>query len=137
ARTIEELARPDERITLELGFLPDDALVQLATSSELVVMPYRFMHNSSGAITALSLNRPVLVPDNEVNRMLSDEVGPGWVIRYEGELTAEAIVAALEEVRTTPRPPRPNLEAREWDAAGADHARAYRAAIEHTRRGKR
>lgn len=134
AADIEDLARGDARISIELGFLSDAALVELATSSELVVMPYRFMHNSSGAITALSLDRPVLVPDNAVNRLLGEEVGPGWVFRYRGELTAAGIVEALGDLRAGDRSARPNLDARDWRAAGADHVRAYRAAIAHSRR---
>lgn len=131
---LHSLADPDPRIAMELGFLSDEELVGLATSSELVVMPYRFMHNSSGALTALSLDRPVLVPDNEVNRLLDDEVGPGWVHRYAGELTTEAILAALDELKAGPRSARPNLDARSWEATGAEHVLAYRRAIELSRR---
>ncbi len=129
SNTIKALAEGDSRIHLELGFLPDADLVRLATSSELVVMPYRFMHNSSGALTALSLNRPVLVPDNEVNRLLSDEVGPGWVLRYPGEFTTSALVTALSELCEKPPSGSPNLEARDWAAAGIAHASAYRRAM--------
>ena len=129
ARRIEQLARGDDRIRVEFGFLPDAALVELATSSELVVMPYRFMHNSSGTITALSLDRPVLVPDNLVNRLLAEEVGPGWVFRYPGDLTATAIVDAIAQLRASTRSARPDLSARGWESAAARHLQAYRAAI--------
>lgn len=133
ASRIEELAKGDARITIELGFLSDAALVDLATSSELVVMPYRFMHNSSGTITALSLDRPVLVPDNAVNRLLGEEMGAGWVFRYRGELTAAGIVEAVAELRASGRSARPDLSARDWRVAGANHVQAYRMAIAHSR----
>ncbi len=67
-----------------------------------MVLPYREMHNSGAALTALSLNRPVLVPDNEVNRELAEEVGPGWVFRYDGELTGRHLLDALAAHRARP-----------------------------------
>ncbi len=62
-----------------LGFAPDADLVREISMSEMVVLPYRFMHNSGAVLLALSLDRPVLVPDNEVNRLLEIEVGSDWV----------------------------------------------------------
>ena len=59
-----------------LEYLGEAAFVEVVSSSELVVLPYRFMHNSGSASAALSLGRPVLVPDNDLNRALSSEVGP-------------------------------------------------------------
>jgi beta-1,4-mannosyltransferase len=135
ADTISRLSRDDPRITLQLAFLADTEFVDIVRSSELVVLPYRFMHNSAGTLTALSLDRPVLVPDNVVNRELSDEVGPGWVIRYAGELTGDHLLAALTEVRACPDRPPPDLHGRDWHGAGAEHVHAYREAIA-LRRGR-
>lgn len=132
AESVNSLAAGDPRIDLHLAFLSDAELVEIVTSSQLVVLPYRFMHNSGGALAALSLNRPVLVPDNEVNRKLSAEVGDGWVHLFDGELTADAILRALDA--TGPRSDRPDLSARNWDRAGINHATAYRAAIDLVRR---
>ena len=87
------------------------------------------MHNSSAAITALSLDRPVLVPDNTINQRLSDEVGPGWVFRYEGELTARQLVDALATLRKNRPASRPELGGRNWDLTGTEHVNAYRRAI--------
>ena len=50
------------------------------------MLPYRHMHNSGAALTALSLDRPVLVPETDVNRDLARETGPGWVVTFAGEL---------------------------------------------------
>ncbi|WP_354567041.1 glycosyl transferase [Glaciihabitans sp. UYNi722] len=128
AASVASLADGDRRIELHLAYLSDAELVEIVTSSELVVLPYRFMHNSGGALAALSLNRPVLVPDNEVNRKLSDEVGSGWVHLFDGELTAESIITALDAAAV--RADRPDLSARDWDRAGIEHADVYRAAID-------
>ena len=124
-----ELAGTDERITIEFGFVSDATIADVVTSSELLVLPYRVMHNSSAAITGLSLDRPILVPDNEVTRDLAAEVGPGWVHTFEGELSSESLLAALEAVRTHPPVTRPRLDAREWVDSGRAHVEAFRTAV--------
>lgn len=127
------LSNDDSRIHLTLKFLSDQELVDIATSSELLVLPYRFMHNSGSALTALSLNRPILVPDNEVNRSLSEEVGEGWVWRFTGELDGAIILDVLAKVRARPTGTRPNLESRGWTRVGDRHFEAYSRAIAITR----
>ncbi|MBM4515638.1 hypothetical protein GS432_01345 [Rhodococcus hoagii] len=67
-QTIEAVSQRCERVSSALGFAPDADLVREISMSEMVVLPYRFMHNSGAVLLALSLDRPVLVPDNEVNR---------------------------------------------------------------------
>ncbi|HEX8486940.1 MAG TPA: glycosyl transferase [Propionibacteriaceae bacterium] len=126
---LTELASRDPRVKLIPRYIPDEELVRVACSAELVVLPYREMHNSGGALTALSLDRPVLVPHNEVNARLSREVGPGWVHTYRGELTSAVLARALSDVRSGPRADRPDLSAREWDVAGSRHVAAYRRAL--------
>jgi glycosyltransferase involved in cell wall biosynthesis len=129
AATIQGLAAGDGRIRLDLRQLTDSELVEIVTSSELVVLPYRFMHNSAGALTVLSLGRPVLVPDNEVNRRLREEVGPGWVYLYQGDLTGEALLVALAAVRHDARSAAPDLSRRAWDETARLHLDTYRKAI--------
>jgi beta-1,4-mannosyltransferase len=129
AETLRDCAKADPRITLTLEFLSDATLVEVATEAELVVLPYRHMHNSGGVLTALSLDRPVLVPANEVNERLSLEVGPGWVYQYRGDLTAADLSETLDRVHATARSTSPDLSRREWDAAGERHVEAYRRAI--------
>ncbi len=134
ATTLRHLADGDPRINLDLRFLDDGELADTVGQSELVVLPYRFMHNSGATLTALSLDRPVLVPDTEVNQRLEAEVGPGWIARYEGELTAEAIEAARATLTPANRAEHPDLSRREWADAGVQHADAYRRAL-RLRRG--
>ncbi|WP_258070444.1 glycosyl transferase [Clavibacter michiganensis] len=134
ADTVRALAAGDDRIRLDLHFLTDAELVEIVTSSELVVLPYRFMHNSGGALAALSLDRPVLVPDNAVNRALAEEAGPGWIHLFDGDLTPEELLRAAEAVRTGARASSPELSGRDWDRAGTAHASAYRRAL-RIRRG--
>ena len=128
AATITTLADGDPRVTLRFDFLSDDELVAAVTAAELVVLPYRFMHNSGTVLAALSLDRPVLVPDTPVNADLAAEVGPGWIHTFTGDLTGAAIEAALTAARE-PRSATPDLGAREWADAGHAHLAIYRLAL--------
>jgi glycosyltransferase involved in cell wall biosynthesis len=119
-------AGDDERIDFTFAFLSEAELVTVASSSELIVLPYREMHNSGGALAALSLDRPVLVPANEVNDLLSREVGDGWVYTYTGELTSEDLERTLASVRGAGRTDRPRLAAREWLHGAELHVQFYR-----------
>ncbi|OMH31604.1 glycosyl transferase [Tersicoccus sp. Bi-70] len=129
AGTLTEAAAQDPRISTRLAFLTDAELVDVVGSSQLVVLPYRHMHNSGGALTALSLNRPVLVPDNTVNRRLADEVGAPWVQLFDGELTAADLQRASSAVQGLGAGDRPDLTGRDWSGAGQAHLAAFREAI--------
>lgn len=130
---ITSLAGADPRISLSFGFLNDDDLVREITEAALIVLPYVHMHNSGTVLAALSLERPVLVPDNAVNRALSQEVGPGWVLVYDGELTSQVISDAL--ARATRKPPMggPRLDARGWSEGAQLHVDAFRLALRRAR----
>lgn len=136
AATVTALADGDPRVSLRFDFLSDDELVAAVTAAELVVLPYRFMHNSGTVLAALSLDRPVLVPDTPVNADLAAEVGPGWIHTFTGDLTAEAIEAALAAARE-PHAATPELSAREWADAGQAHLAIYRLALSRARRSGR
>lgn len=127
-------AADDDRITCTLRFLDDDEFVAAITAAELVVLPYREMHNSGGVLAALSLDRPVLVPDNEVNRLLADEAGADWVLMFAPPLRGSDLVSAVARARRR-RPGRPDLSAREWGPTVRAHVAAYRQAV-RLRRGR-
>lgn len=124
---LHEAAAGDPRVTIDPRFLDDAELVQAISTSELIVLPYRHMHNSGTALAALSADRPVLVPDNEVNRALAAEVGEGWVELFDGALTAQKLRDALAASRV--RSPHPDLSAREWSVSRDKHLAAFRDAI--------
>ncbi|WP_253259322.1 glycosyltransferase [Subtercola boreus] len=125
ADDLRRRAAGDDRIDLTLEFLDDGRLVDTVTQASLVVLPYTEMHNSGGALTALSLCRPVLLPANPVNERLNAEVGPGWVYQYHGALTPEVLATTLAEVASRGPIAPPCLDAREWRAAGLLHYSAY------------
>jgi glycosyltransferase involved in cell wall biosynthesis len=131
------LATGDPRVTTQLEFLPDEDLVRIAGAAELVVLPYREMHNSGGVLAALSLDRPVLSPDNDVNRRLAGEVGERWVQRFEPPLTAEILLDTLDRVQSEQAAApdeTPDLSRRDWSRTAAQHVAAYRRAVALRRR---
>ncbi len=123
---LRALAGHDERITFEFHFLTDEELVNVARTSQLVVLPYPEMHNSGAVLAALSLDRPVLVQRNQVNDDLAREVGEAWVVRYEPPLSGAVLAEAMEGVPDGTAP-RPDLSRREWAECGAAHLAAFRA----------
>jgi glycosyltransferase involved in cell wall biosynthesis len=137
AAELVERAAGDERITLELRYLSDEELVTRIGEAELVVLPYRELHNSGAALAALSLGRPLLVPANEVTADLAAEVGQGWVLRYAGDLTSDVLRDGLQALNATDRGAEPDLSRREWSTAGEAHLTAYSEALrrrQHRRR---
>lgn len=123
---ITQLASDNDRISLEFGFISDSALVDIVTSSELVVLPYRAMHNSAAALTALSLDRAVLVPDNPVTRALAIETGEGWVHTFRGELSHDDVVSAIAAVHARgDGSASPRFSGRSWSRTSRSHIDAY------------
>ena len=135
ASSLRALAAADPRVELSLAFLDEPELVDVVSSSALLVLPYSHMHNSGTVLAGLSLDTPVLVPANAANAALAAEVGPGWVLQYEGDLDADDLVAALDAAEAEGRPGSPDLSARDWPAGAAAHVAAYREAVEA--RGRR
>jgi beta-1,4-mannosyltransferase len=115
----------DARISSRLEFVDDDVMVAEVSRSALVVLPYREMHNSGALIVALSLGRPTLVPRSPANEALAAEVGRDWVLQYDGELNADILRGALDEVAGRDPVDVPDLDGRGWDVMGERHYRAY------------
>lgn len=128
AEALTAVAREDSRISLLLRRIDDAELVEELGQAELVVLPYPEMHNSGAVLTSLSLGRPVLVPDNEVNRALADEVGPGWLQTFVPPLTGEHLLVALARVHGENLDV-PRLDSRDWATIADAHERAYRRAV--------
>ncbi|TFW00233.1 glycosyltransferase [Leifsonia flava] len=130
---IEAAAVGDRRIDAAFEYVDDERLAEEVGEAELVVLPYREMHNSGVAILALSLGRPILVPENETNADLATEVGETWVQRFSGTVDAADLARALAAVRDLGTE-RPDLSRRSWSTVGSQHAQAYERAV-RIRRG--
>jgi glycosyltransferase involved in cell wall biosynthesis len=137
AATIERACRRDRRISAVTEYVPDDQLVREVTESELVVLPVDRITNSSTLILALSLDRPVLVPSTPITEEVAAEVGPGWVVTYEGALEAADISRAMQHAGERSDRTSPDLSRRAWDAIGSQHAEAFERAVALARHRRR
>lgn len=130
-KEVETVAVADSRVELNLSHIDDDDLAREVRRSAIVVLPYKETHNSGALLLALSLDRPVLVPENEITLALGREVGAGWVLTYSGELTSADLASGLSAV-ARPRPDRlarPDLSQREWALVGEQHLEVFERAI--------
>ncbi len=115
----------DSRISPMTEFQTDAELVQKITSSEIVVIPYERVYNSSTALLALALARPIITTDSPTMRELQDEVGPEWVHILKEALSSESLLNAVNDVRSHDRRDMPRLQNRDWYTIGAQHAALY------------
>jgi beta-1,4-mannosyltransferase len=119
----------DDRISARLQYVTDAELDEEILAAEIIVLPYRHMHNSGALFLALSHNRPVLVPRSGVNEDISREVGAGWVYQFDGDLDGAQLIQTLHDVqRSGPASP-PDLGARDWDVIGEQLYEAYRLVV--------
>jgi len=133
AADVRAAAARDPRITTLADYVPDDELVREITSSELVVLPFAAITNSGSLLLALSLDRPVLVPSSPMTDALAAEVGPGWVLTYDGTLQPATLEQALADARSLGVEGRPDLSGREWGVIGAAHAEVFAGAAARAR----
>jgi glycosyltransferase involved in cell wall biosynthesis len=61
-REIRDLAARDERVHLDLNYLPDDQVPTYFAAADVVVLPYRHVFNSGSVVLAMSMARPLVVP---------------------------------------------------------------------------
>jgi len=129
--SIERAVGRSPRMSARLEFVPDAALVAEIGRAELVVLPYKEMQNSGSLLVALSLGRPVLAPRSEVNESILSEVGPEWLHLYDGELTEDVLLGAVDTVRAQAptRATTPRMLDRDWPAVGRRHYEAYLRAL--------
>lgn len=123
---VEASSRADPRVTARYGFVSDEALVTEVTEAQLVVLPYEELHSSGAVLVALSLDRPVLIPESPTAGALRDEVGAEWVHVFQPPLDADSVRAALA---APPPSGTPDLHARAWARIRDAHTAAYRRAL--------
>ena len=133
AQRLQRAAAGDHRIEFMLRHASDAELADAISAAELVVLPYTEMHNSGAALLALSLDRPVLVPTNPVTTALAAEVGPDWVVTYDGLLSPQVLADALAQTRQPRSRVTPDLTHRRWAVGAADHVEAYGRAVQAAR----
>jgi beta-1,4-mannosyltransferase len=121
---VKDATQSDPRISHVLEYVSDRALADEIHAAELVVLPYKEMHNSGAALLALSLGKPVLIVRNTSNEILAREVGLPWVHMFEN-LSGADIESALARSNSIAAGDKPDLGLRDWREAGVLHAEAY------------
>ncbi len=124
ADEVREAAGGDPRVRLALGHVPDQDVQHYLRAADLVVLPFRDITNSASALLALSFDRPVLVPARGAMGELQALAGADWVSTYDGDLTPEMLVAALDWALRRPSGA-PRLEALEWPEIARQTLSAY------------
>lgn len=62
AEFLQELAKPDSRISFYLRYIPDDEVQVFMNASDIVVLPFARILTSGTTVLAMSFGRPVIVP---------------------------------------------------------------------------
>lgn len=127
AAELEQAARSDERVRLDLSFVPTERVQFYLRAADLIVFPYRDILNSGSALLALSFDRPILVPERGAMAELRDTAGAEWVRTYRGELDPEKLIEAMAWATATPRDPEVLLRQLDWDNIGRQTVLAYEA----------
>lgn len=131
-RQVESACAADTRARARLDYVADDELLRAIGESELVILPYRDMYNSGAMLLALSINRPVLVPETAATTALAAEVGRDWVLTYRGGLTRDELDRGIGRLRERRRADGPDLSARNWPGIGMAHRSAYLVALDRS-----
>lgn len=138
ARTtvLERFAAVDPaRVSTRIELISDGAIVMEMTAAELVVLPQTAeLDDLHLVLLALSLDRPVLVPDNALTRSVAKAVGEGWVLRYSGTLAPEALEGAMKRLRAEPLAGQPDLEGRDRETTTRAYAEIFANAAKRSRR---
>lgn len=111
---IIQLAAGDDRIRLQLKFIPDDHLQTYFQAADLVALPFTEILNSGSTLLALSFDRPVLVPHQGALVSLQEAVGSAWMKLYETDLTPTVLASGLQWAKTQSRPTAIDLSAFDW-----------------------
>ena len=77
-------------VVLRLKRIPDEEVARLLAAADVVVLPFRQVTTSGSAMLALSLGRPLIVPDLPGLAHLPDQA----VLRYDGQIPALAAAMA-------------------------------------------
>jgi beta-1,4-mannosyltransferase len=133
---IEAARRGDERVHLHLAAVSAEDVSSWHAAADVVVLAYDTASslNSGAALLALSLDRPVVMPDGPSARELRDQIGHQWVKPVRGSVD-DLMIAALSA--SPPADPRPSLDHLAWGEVAEKTISAYELAISRKRRRSR
>lgn len=125
-RSIADAAAGDDRIRLDLRFVPDAEIPLVLGAADLVALPYSHILHSGSALLALSFDRPVLIPERGAMNELQQHVGTDWVRTHPVPLAADALADAVRWAQSTPRSDRAPLDDLDWDVLARQTVALYR-----------
>ena len=125
ASDLRAAAKGDNRIHLDLRFIPEEEISSVLAAADLVVLPYDHIMHSGSALLSLSFHRPVLVPARGAMKELQSDVGPKWVFTYDPPLTPTDLETAFQTARAGDRPREVSLAGRSWDTLADQTVRLY------------
>ncbi|WP_235436347.1 glycosyltransferase [Arthrobacter sp. RIT-PI-e] len=121
-------AKGNSSIVFKFGFVSDQEMVDEISQGEVVVLPYKEMHNSGVLLVALSLGKPALVPRTAANVALSEEVGQQWLTLFDDELQPSDIDRALQHAQNL-HGSKPRLVRRDWDNIARSYFHVYKSIL--------
>lgn len=121
---IEQAASESDSINYSTDWLTDAEYALEVAACDLIALPYSRILNSGNAIFALSMNTPVLVTASAPMSDLMADVGQDWVYLIGGELSAECLRTAIDEVREKHVSCEANLNLYRWTNVG-DSLKAF------------
>ena len=112
-----------DNIQLHLRFIDDEELQIFFKAADQVVLPFEEILNSGSLLLALSFNRPVIAPDLGAVSDWKKQIGPNWIRTYQGALTAETLLAAIQaDLPSSAVAPLAHLN---WEAIAQQTLEAY------------
>lgn len=126
AAALRRVAEERPQLRLDLRYVPDATLRKYIEDCDLVMLPYTDVGNSGAALLALSMNRPILIPDHVLTRDLLAEFGPDYVMLYQPPLTLNHLLGALRHLESKASLSPADMSGRDWKSCAKAHARIYR-----------
>lgn len=107
---IRERTDGEENVRTKLGFVPEAEVPKLFQASDVVVLPYEYVHHSGVVLLAMSMGKPFVAPDTS-----------GWIrsISPPGNVLYDDLSEGID--RAT------NMSAEDVDAVGRRNVRKARA----------
>lgn len=91
---LENLAKQDSRIRLDIRYIPDDEIQIFLNAADVVVLPFREILTSGSAVLAMSFGRPVIVPGKGC---VPEQVGSDCGLIYDPDAPL-GLLKALQKV---------------------------------------
>lgn len=114
AERLRKLAAGNPDIYLFLQFIPDNQLHIYLSAADAVILPYKAILNSGALLLALSFNKPVIAPRLGAFSALQQELGLEWIYCYDGELSANELSLALNQLPLQQRQSQCPLDNYDW-----------------------